>query len=162
VGTISLLSLASLHPIESGEIFISLLCFSLRMNHRVPALTVDGVLIQDDSVLLIERKNAPFEGSWALPGGFVEYGETTEQAISREFQEETGLIIRILQLIGVYSDPNRDPRGHTVSVVYLVERVNGTLLAGDDARIAKFFKREELPGLAFDHAVIVKDAFQRV
>jgi 8-oxo-dGTP diphosphatase len=132
------------------------------MKHRGPALTVDGVLIQDSTVLLIQRKNEPFQGSWALPGGFVEYGETTERAVAREFLEETGLIVRILKMIGVYSDPHRDPRGHTVTVAYLVERIDGTLMAGDDARTAKFFKKEELPDLAFDHAVIVKDAFQRV
>jgi 8-oxo-dGTP diphosphatase len=147
---------------RSGEIFILRLCFSLGMRHRVPTLTVDGILIQDNSILLIQRKNPPFQGNWALPGGFVEYGETTERAVVREFLEETGLTVRILQLIGVYSDPNRDPRGHTVTVAYLVERVDGILTAGDDACTAKFFKKEGLPSLAFDHAVIVKDAFQRV
>jgi 8-oxo-dGTP diphosphatase len=127
-----------------------------------PALTVDGVLIQDHSVLLIQRKHNPFLGGWALPGGFVEYGETTEDAVIREVLEETGLTVRILQLVGVYSDPHRDPRGHTVTIAYLIERVSGTLKASDDARTAKFFKKEELPDLAFDHAVIVHDAFLRV
>jgi 8-oxo-dGTP diphosphatase len=132
------------------------------MRQRSPALTVDGVLIQTNTVLLVQRKNKPFRGAWALPGGFVEYGETTENAVIREVLEETGLSIRILQMIGVYSDPHRDPRGHTITVAYLVKRVGGTLKAGDDAHNVKFFRKEELPDLAFDHAIIVKDAFQRV
>lgn len=132
------------------------------MTLQSPALTVDGILIQDHSVLLIQRKHSPFQGAWALPGGFVEYGEKTEDAIIREMDEETGLKIRIRGLLGVYSDPHRDPRGHTVTVAYLVEARGGAIEAGDDARSAKFFKAEELPLLAFDHAIIVKDAFQRV
>jgi 8-oxo-dGTP diphosphatase len=131
------------------------------MKPRSPALTVDGILLQDDSVLLVQRKNTPFQGAWALPGGFVEYGETTESAVIRELLEETGLRVKILTLLGVYSDPHRDPRGHTVTVAYLIHQVGGTLQAGDDAGNVKFFKRDELPELAFDHAVIVKDAFQR-
>jgi 8-oxo-dGTP diphosphatase len=132
------------------------------MRLRSPALTVDGILIRDNSVLLIQRKNAPFQGVWALPGGFVEYGETTENAVIREFFEETDLQIKILKLIGVYSDPHRDPRGHTVTVAYLIEQIGGSLKAGDDAENVKFFKRDELPDLAFDHSIIVKDAFQRL
>ncbi|HIH00430.1 MAG TPA: NUDIX hydrolase, partial [Thermoplasmata archaeon] len=127
------------------------------MTLQSPALTVDGILIQDHSVLLIQRKHSPFQGAWALPGGFVEYGEKTEDAIIREMDEETGLKIRIRGLLGVYSDPHRDPRGHTVTVAYLVEARGGAIEAGDDARSAKFFKVEELPLLAFDHAIIVKD-----
>ncbi|MCJ7697645.1 MAG: NUDIX hydrolase, partial [Thermoplasmata archaeon] len=101
------------------------------------------------------------QGAWALPGGFVEYGEKTEDAVVREFLEETGVKTIIRSLIGVYSDPHRDPRGHTVTVAYLMDRVGGDLNAGDDASSVKFFKVNELPELAFDHAVIVKDAFQR-
>jgi 8-oxo-dGTP diphosphatase len=132
------------------------------MTLRSPALTVDGILIEAGSILLIQRKHSPFQGSWALPGGFVEYGEKTEDALIREMSEETGLKIKIRALLGVYSDPSRDPRGHTVTVVYLVEPVGGVVNAGDDAMSAKFFKADELPELAFDHAIIVKDAFQRI
>ncbi len=132
------------------------------MTLRSPALTVDGVLIQDQSVLLIQRKHPPYQGSWALPGGFVECGEKTEDAMIREMKEETGFKVQIRGLLGVYSDPHRDPRGHTVTIVYLVELTGGELKAGDDAKSAKFFKGDELPALAFDHAMIVKDAFQRV
>ncbi len=129
---------------------------------RSPALTVDGILLHDQSILLIQRNHSPFEGMWALPGGFVEYGEKTEEAMVREMTEETGLKIKIQTLFGVYSDPNRDPRGHTVTVVYLVESIGGSLHAGDDASNVKFFKVNELPELAFDHAKIVKDALERL
>ena len=132
------------------------------MTLQSPALTVDGVLIEGGSILLIQRKYSPFQETWALPGGFVEYGEKTEDALIREMSEETGLKIKICTLLGVYSDPHRDPRGHTVTVVYLIERVGGVVNAGDDAMGAKFFKTNELPDLAFDHANIIKDAFQRI
>lgn len=131
------------------------------MKPSTPSLTVDGLLIKENSILLIQRKHEPFQGQWALPGGFVEYGERTEDAVVREVFEETGLEVKVRMLLGVYSDPTRDPRGHTVSVVYLVDEVGGNLTAGDDASSVKFFKMNELPSLAFDHALIVKDAFER-
>lgn len=132
------------------------------MNQRSPALTVDGILFHEGTVLLIQRKHPPFEGSWALPGGFVDYGETTEDAVVREVFEETGLKTKIRSLIGVYSDPCRDPRGHTVTIAYLIDRLSGELLAGDDARNARFFKMDELPALAFDHMEIITDGYRRV
>jgi len=132
------------------------------MMQRAPALTVDGILIEEGCILLVQRKHPPFQGTWALPGGFVEYGERTEEATIREMFEETGLQVKIQRVLGVYSDSARDPRGHTVSVAYLVSRAGGALTAGDDASSVKFFKRNELPALAFDHAAIVKDAFERV
>ena len=131
------------------------------MIQTTPALTVDGILLEDYSVLLVQRKHRPFQGAWAIPGGFVEYGEKTEDAVVREVFEETGVKTMIRSLIGVYSDPHRDPRGHTVSIAYLINRVGGDLNAGDDASSVKFFKLNDLPKLAFDHAVIVKDAVQR-
>ena len=132
------------------------------MKPRTPALTVDGIVIKGKSVLLVQRKYEPFQGHWALPGGFVEYGEKTEDAVIREVFEETGLKVKILSLLGVYSDPRRDPRGHTVTIAYLLDKIDGTLQAGDDAGSVRFFKLEELPILAFDHAQIVKDALKRV
>ena len=132
------------------------------MRQRSPALTVDGVLIEEHSILFVQRKYEPFQGTWALPGGFVEYGEKTEDAVAREIFEETGLQTEIRLLLGVYSDPHRDPRGHTISVVYIMNRIGGNLNAGDDAKSVKFFKMNELPALAFDHAQIVKDAVQRM
>ena len=128
------------------------------MNYKSPKLTVDGIVLKDGKILLIKRKNQPFENMWALPGGFVDYGEKTENAVIREMFEETGLKTKINHLVGVYSDPNRDPRGHTVSVVYLLDVCNGELKGGDDALEAKFFDLNNLPDLSFDHEYIIKDA----
>ena len=128
------------------------------MNYKSPKLTVDGIVLRDGKILLIKRKNQPFEGKWALPGGFVEYGEKTEDATVREVLEETGLMTKINHLVGVYSDPNRDPRGHTVSIVYILDIIcNEELKSGDDARDAKFFDLKNLPDLSFDHEDIIKD-----
>jgi len=127
------------------------------MNYKSPKLTVDGIVLEDKKILLIKRKNQPFKGMWALPGGFVEYDEKTEDATVREVLEETGLKTKINHLAGVYSDPNRDPRGHTVSIVYVLNICNGELKSGDDACNAKFFDLKNLPDLSFDHKVIIKD-----
>ena len=109
------------------------------MNYKSPKLTVDGVIIKNEKILLIKRKKQPFERKWALPGGFVEYGEKTEDAVIREVFEETGLKTKINHLAGVYSDPDRDPRGHTVSIVYVLDICGGELKSGDDASETKFF-----------------------
>jgi 8-oxo-dGTP diphosphatase len=135
--------------------------FLFFMTWKTPGLTADGIVFKENSILLIQRKNNPFQGFWALPGGYVEYGETTESAVVREMLEETGLQTKIRSLVGVYSDPKRDPRGHTITVAYLLEAVGGDLLAGDDAGNVKFFKLEQLPDLAFDHSQIIMDALQR-
>ena len=128
------------------------------MHYKSPKLTADGLVMKDKKILLIKRKNYPFKDKWALPGGFVEYGEKTEDAVVREIFEETGLKTKIKHLIGVYSDPDRDPRWHTVSVVYLLEICSGKLKSGDDASDAKFFDLNQLPELSFDHNNIIKDA----
>jgi len=122
-----------------------------------PSIAVDGVLIKEDKILLIRRKNEPFKGKWALPGGFVEYGETVEEAVLREFEEEVGLKARIKKLLGVYSKPDRDPRGHVISIVFLLD-AEGEAKAGDDAADARFFPLDNLPPLAFDHEEIIRDA----
>ncbi len=127
------------------------------MEHTSPKVTVDAVLLKEDSVLLVKRRFPPFKGYWALPGGFVEYGETTETAVIREMSEETGLHVTVERLAGVYSDPNRDPRGHTISVVYRVVYHSGVLNASDDAAEVKYFKVKQLPPLAFDHKKILRD-----
>ncbi len=127
---------------------------------RAPALTVDGVIFSMGRLLLIRRRNEPFKGMYALPGGFVEYGERTEDAVLREIFEETGLRTRVTNLIGVYSDPDRDPRGHTVSAIYLLEVVGGEMREGDDAAGVEMVDPEDLPPLAFDHEKVVKDALQ--
>ncbi|RLF46798.1 MAG: hypothetical protein DRN29_04290 [Thermoplasmata archaeon] len=124
---------------------------------KKPGIAVDGVLIKGNKILLIKRKNEPFKGKWALPGGFVEYGEKVEEAVLREFEEEVGIKARIKKLLGVYSDPARDPRGHIISIVFLLE-AEGEPKAGDDAADAKFFSLDKLPPLAFDHEKIIRDA----
>ncbi|NPA75400.1 MAG: NUDIX domain-containing protein [Euryarchaeota archaeon] len=122
-----------------------------------PSLTVDMILVEKDKILLIQRKREPFKGMYALPGGFVEYGEKTEDAAVREMKEETGLDIKVTKLVGVYSDPNRDPRDHTVTVAYEVKKIGGKLKSGDDAAGVKFIPLNNLPKLAFDHGKIIKD-----
>lgn len=131
------------------------------MSYKVLHITVDGIVIQEKKILLIQRKHEPFKGQWALPGGFVEYGERTEDAVVREVFEETGLKTKIHGLVGVYSNPGRDPRGHTITIVYLLERVKGDIKAGDDASTVKFFKVNELPMLAFDHKKIIKELMEK-
>ena len=132
------------------------------MNFKKPSITIDGIIIKNKKILLIKRKNPPFQGKWALPGGFVEYGETTENAVFREVFEETGLKTKINQLVGVFSDPNRDPRGHTITIVYLLDIVEGELKAKDDASDVKFFGVKNLPSMSFDHKEIINKVLQRV
>lgn len=125
---------------------------------RRPLLTVDVIIRRKDrSIVLIKRRNPPFQNFYALPGGFVEYGETVEEAAVREAKEETGLKVKISKLVGVYSDPDRDPGGHVVTIAYLAEEVGGRLRHGTDAEEARSFKKIP-PKLAFDHQKILKDA----
>jgi len=123
-----------------------------------PLLTVDVVIELIDRpgrpIVLIERRNPPH--GHALPGGFVDLGETVEAAALREAREETGLDVTLTRLLGVYSDPARDPRGHTVSVVY-VGKARGEPRAGDDAARVRIVDPAEPPALVFDHARILAD-----
>jgi 8-oxo-dGTP diphosphatase len=129
------------------------------MNPRNPSLAVDCVVFDPAGrLLLIRRKNPPFQGQYALPGGYVDYGESTERAAARELAEETGLAAVSVALVGVYSDPQRDPRGHVVSVAYRIETAGHDPLAGDDAAAAAFVAGWEHVDLAFDHRRIVADA----
>jgi len=130
------------------------------MKYRNPKPTVDAVILDRDSIILIKRKKFPFKNYWALPGGFIEYNEKAEDAVVREVKEETGLKIKIKRLIGVYSDPKRDPRGHTISTVYLCKIVGGKLKEGYDATEVGKFKIKKMPGLAFDHRKIINDAIR--
>jgi 8-oxo-dGTP diphosphatase len=127
-----------------------------------PALTVDVVALAGDPparVLLIERGGDPFAGSWALPGGFIEPGERVIAGAARELAEETGIEAGPLELLGIYDTPGRDPRGPTVSVVYVL-RAGSELDArsGDDASDARWFGVGALPPLAFDHGLVIADA----
>jgi 8-oxo-dGTP diphosphatase len=124
---------------------------------KTPFLTVDALIIYEGKLVLIRRLNPPFENQFALPGGFVEIGETVEAAAVREAKEETGLDIELIRLLGVYSDPSRDPRGHTVTVCYLA-RGFGKLKAGSDAKDIRLFGINEIPKLAFDHNKIIENA----
>ena len=125
---------------------------------RNPFPTVDIIIeVNDTGIVLIKRKNPPH--GWAIPGGFVDYGETVEETGVREAKEETGLDVELTRLLGVYSDPDRDPRVHTVSTVF-VARASGTPVGLDDAAEARVFTRDNLPDdLAFDHRSILDDYF---
>ncbi len=128
------------------------------MTGRNPLPTADVIIEVDGRIVLVRRKHPP-EG-WAIPGGFVEVGETVEAAAVREAFEETGLRVTLTLLLGVYSDPARDPRHHTVSTVY-VGRAEGRPEGGDDAAEARLFSEGDLPSpLAFDHGKILSDYFR--
>jgi len=125
-------------------------------NYKNPLPTVDIIIEIKGGIILIERKNKPF--GWALPGGFVDYGESLEQAAVREALEETGLPINLKQQFKTYSTPDRDPRHHTISTVFIAT-AEGSPHAGDDASKADIFIQQDLPPLAFDHEKILADYF---
>jgi 8-oxo-dGTP diphosphatase len=127
---------------------------------KTPALTTDCVIFDKDGrALLIRRKNEPFKDAYALPGGFVDIGETVEAGCRREVLEEAGIEVGDLRLVGVYSDPGRDPRGHTVSVAFLALLPSAPRpRAGSDAEAAEWVKDWRKLKLAFDHAQILDDA----
>lgn len=128
------------------------------MIHKNPFLTVDIIIEIADGIILIKRKSPP-EG-WSLPGGFVDYGESLEAAAVREAKEETGLDIKLIRQFHTYSEPDRDPRHHTVSTVYIAT-ASGRPEAGDDAREIGIFKKDSLPEIiAFDHRKILEDYFK--
>ncbi len=126
--------------------------------NRGPVPTVDVIIEVEGKIVLIRRKYPP--PGWAIPGGFVDAGERAENAAVREAREETGLSVTLTALLGVYSDPARDPRRHTISTVY-VATAEGSLSGGDDASEARLFGEQDLPSpLAFDHAIILSDYFR--
>ncbi|HEY9860638.1 MAG TPA: NUDIX hydrolase [Candidatus Obscuribacterales bacterium] len=129
------------------------------MTYRNPIPTVDIIIEMSDRphrpIVLIERLNEPY--GWAIPGGFVDYGEPVEVAARREAQEETGLAIELIEQFQVYSDPSRDPRKHTMSVVFIAE-AKGEPQAGDDAKGLALFESWRVPeNLCFDHDRILRD-----
>lgn len=125
--------------------------------YKNPVPTVDVLIAQPgDGIVLVRRRNEP--RGWALPGGFVDYGESVEAAALREAREETGLDVTLHELLGVYSRPDRDPRQHTISTVFIATtEAAGHIQGGDDAAEARFFPLDSLPALVFDHAEIVHD-----
>lgn len=128
-----------------------------RFPPRNPVPTVDIIIEVGGRVVLIERNNPPY--GWALPGGFVDYGESFETAAVREALEETSLMVEGLRQFHTYSAPDRDSRRHTASTVF-IGTARGEPVAGDDAGRADLFNEESLPELAFDHAQILADYFQ--
>ena len=126
---------------------------------KTPLLTTDCVVVDAKRrVLLVRRGHPPFKGKYALPGGFVDIGETVEDACRRELKEETGVKAGRLELLGVYSDPKRDPRGHICSVAFLTRVTRATPKGGDDAAAAEWVEDWSKLDLAFDHAKILRDA----
>ncbi len=124
--------------------------------YKNPVPTVDIIIETSGGIVLIKRKNPPH--GWALPGGFVEYGESYEAAAVREAREETGLDVHLVRQFHTYSDPDRDPRQHTASTVFIAT-AQGRPQAADDAARADIFTRDTLPPLVFDHARILADYF---
>ncbi|MBK5101043.1 MAG: NUDIX hydrolase [Desulfobacteraceae bacterium] len=135
-------------------------CGKVVEKYRNPFPTVDTIIEMENSgIVLIQRKNPPF--GWALPGGFVDYGESLESAALREAEEETSLKVELKYLLGAYSDPTRDPRHHTISVVFVVKG-KGEPRAADDAEDIGIFDFNSLPQhLAFDHEKILRDYFEK-
>lgn len=129
------------------------------MKYKNPIPTADIIIEHGKGIVLVKRKNPPI--GWALPGGFVDYGESLEAAAIREAKEETGLKIKLIRQFHTYSDPGRDPRHHTITTVYIAKG-KGNLKAGDDAKDAGVFQKDNLPSpLMFDHKKILNDYFKR-
>lgn len=124
--------------------------------YRNPVPTVDIIIEVGREIVLIKRGNPPY--GWALPGGFVDYGESYETAAAREAEEETGLVVQNLQQFRTYSAPDRDPRQHTASTIFIAQ-ANQKPIAGDDAAEAELFTEKTLPDLVFDHGKILSDYF---
>lgn len=134
-----------------------------QMEHlwKKPTLTCDGLIRRGNEVLLVKRGRDPFKGLYALPGGIVEYGESVEECVAREVLEETGLRTRVMRLVDVLSTPDRDPRGHFITLLYELEILEGEVAGGDDAESAGFFPLNDLPPLAFDHLLMIEKAIGR-
>ncbi|MBD3204589.1 NUDIX domain-containing protein [Candidatus Woesearchaeota archaeon] len=126
--------------------------------NKQPRISVDVIVRYKNGIVLIKRKNPPI--GWALPGGFVEYNESLEDAARRETKEETNLALSSLKQMKAYSEPDRDPRGHTITIAFTAEGT-GELRSGDDARSAEIFPADAMPNLVFDHNKIIDDALKK-
>jgi 8-oxo-dGTP diphosphatase len=135
----------------------------MKRHYRNPTPTIDIIIQKDPQILLVKRKNEPFKGYYALPGGFVNEGERVEEAAKREAKEETSLDIELVDILGVYSEPNRDPRGHIMSTVFIgkISHSNEKIepMAQDDAAAIGWIdlQKVENTSLAFDHEKIISD-----
>lgn len=133
-------------------------------NYKNPSVTADIFIFDDDlNFILIKRKNDPYKDCWALPGGFVEYGESVENAAVREAKEETSIDVELKDLVGVYSEPDRDPRGHTITVAFTAKGNFNDRKADDDAKDIEIFSHDRLSeiSLAFDHEKIIEDCLKK-
>lgn len=148
---------------EAFDIFhkslLSYLTHAVEVLQNGPFTVVDAIIEINDGIIIIQRSNPPF--GWALPGGFVDYGESLEDAVAREAKEETGLDIKQVKQFHTYSDPTRDPRVHTIGTVFIGE-ASGSPKAGDDAANLKIIKEQDLDSVdfAFDHKEIIRDYFK--
>ena len=155
---IAIYSILKIYALSSIDLSIKLPIIKI-MQHRNPIPTVDIIIEISGGIILIKRKNPPF--GWAIPGGFIDYGESAEHAAKREAKEETGLDIDNLKQFHTYSAPDRDPRHHTISVVFNA-RTSGTPKADDDAADIGIFTKGNLPDqIAFDHSKILEDYFNK-
>jgi len=133
-------------------------------DYKIPSLTADIFIFDDDfNFILIKRLNDPYRDCWALPGGFVEYGESVETAAIREAKEETSIDVELIDLVNIYSKPNRDPRGHTVTVAYTAKGDLDSMKADSDAKDIGVFNINDLNGIniAFDHEQIIRDCLKK-
>ena len=132
--------------------------------YKTPSLTADIFIFDEDfNFILIKRLNDPYKDCWALPGGFVEYGETVETAAIREAKEETSIDVELIDLVNVYSKPDRDPRGHTVTVAFIAKGDLNTRKADSDAKEIGIFSYDEIGemDIAFDHRQIINDCLNK-
>ncbi len=125
--------------------------------HPKPSVAVDVIIEKDESVLFVKRKKEPFKGSLTIPGGFVNVGERVEDAAVREALKETSLNIEPIDILGVYSDPQRDPIGHTIGITFIGKIISGEAKAGDDAGSFEWVSINDKINLAFDHDRIIQD-----
>jgi 8-oxo-dGTP diphosphatase len=133
--------------------------------YKIPSITADIFIFDDDlNFILIKRKNDPYKDCWAIPGGFVEYGESVETAAIREAKEETSIDVELVDLVNVYSKPDRDPRGHTVTVAYTARGDFSSKRADSDAKDIGIFSKDEIDeiDIAFDHRQIIEDCLNKV